>query len=169
MEDAGIELRQTLIWNKSSFTIGRQDYQWKHEPCLYGWMPGEAHYFSPDRSLATVIEEDRLKDMTRGQLESEIRRLNRLIGKPVDVLDEEKPQKNPDHPTMKPIRLIGEMIANSSKKGWLCLDLFGGSGSTMMACEQLGRRCDMMELDPRFVDVIIRRWEALTGQKARKI
>lgn len=132
-------------------------------------MPGDAHYFSPDRTAASVFEKDELKDMTRTQLEAEIKRLRRALFGPVDVMDEEKPSRNPDHPTMKPVRLIGEMVANSSKKGWSCLDLFCGSGTTVIACEQLGRRCYAMELDPKFVDVTIRRWEALTGRKAKKI
>lgn len=131
-------LKQTLIWNKNSFVLGRQDYQWKHEPCLYGWKEGGPHYFISDRSLSTVI-------------------------------DMNKPQRADLHPTMKPIELFAYCINNSSKVGENVLDLFGGSGTSIIASEQLGRKCYMMEFSPHFVNVIIKRWETLTGQKAIKL
>jgi site-specific DNA-methyltransferase (adenine-specific) len=131
-------LKQTLIWNKNSFVLGRQDYQWKHEPCLYGWKEGGPHYFINDRSLSTVI-------------------------------DMNKPQRADLHPTMKPIELFAYCINNSSKVGENVLDLFGGSGTSIIASEQLGRKCYMMEFSPHFVNVIIKRWETLTGQKAIKL
>ena len=133
--DAGMELRQTLIWVKNSMTLGRQDYQWRHEPCLYGWKDGAGHVWYSDRKQTTCLEYDR---PTRSEL----------------------------HPTMKPVPLFDYQIKNSSKKGDAVLDLFGGSGTTMVACEQDGRTAYLMELDPRYVDVIIDRWEKLTGQKA---
>lgn len=131
-------LKQTLIWNKNSFVLGRQDYQWKHESCLYGWKEGGPHYFINDRSLSTVI-------------------------------DMKKPQRADLHPTMKPIELFAYCINNSSKVGENVLDLFGGSGTSIIASEQLGRKCYMMEFSPHFVNVIIKRWETLTGQKAIKL
>lgn len=131
-------LKQTLIWNKNSFVLGRQDYQWKHEPCLYGWKEGGPHYFINDRSLSTVI-------------------------------DMNKPQRADLHHTMKPIELFACCINNSSKVGENVLDLFGGSGTSIIASEQLGRKCYMMEFSPHFVNVIIKRWETLTGQKAIKL
>jgi site-specific DNA-methyltransferase (adenine-specific) len=131
-------LKQTLIWNKNSFVLGRQDYQWKHETCLYGWKEGGPHYFINDRSLSTVI-------------------------------DMNKPQRADLHPTMKPIELFAYCINNSSKVGENVLDLFGGSGTSIIASEQLGRKCYMMEFSPHFVNVIIKRWETLTGQKAIKL
>lgn len=85
------------------------------------------------------------------------------------VLHEDKPTRSDEHPTMKPVKLMARQIANSSKKGWIVLDLFGGSGSTMMACEQLGRRCYMMEIDPHYCDVIIDRWERFTGNVAEMV
>ena len=88
---------------------------------------------------------------------------------PVDVIHENKPVRNAEHPTMKPLRLIGQLIQNSSRRGETVMDLFGGSGSTLMACEQTGRRCLTMELDPRYADVIIERWETFTGLKAEKV
>ena len=130
-----LEVRQALVWVKNSLVLGRQDYQWKHEPCLYGWKDGAAHYFINDRTQSTVIHED-------------------------------KPSRSAEHPTMKPVKLIGQSIFNSSREGDIVLDLFGGSGTTLIACEQLNRKCRIMEIDPHYVDVIIKRWEDLTGQKA---
>lgn len=131
----GFKLAQCLIWVKDNFTLGRQDYQWKHEPILYGWKEGVSHYFVDDRTQSTVLEFD-------------------------------KPLKNAEHPTIKPVELLVRLIKNSSKENQIILDLFGGSGSTLIASEQIKRSCYMMELDPKYCDVIIKRWETLTGQKA---
>ena len=136
-QDAGWEVRQNLIWNKNAITLGRQDYQWRHEPCLYGWTKG-SHKWYADRKQPTVI------DMPR-------------------------PTKSAEHPTMKPVQLFAYEIQNSTKAGDKVLDLFGGSGTTLIACEQLNRTAYLMELDPRYVDVIIDRWEKMTGQKAVKV
>lgn len=136
--DVDWTIRQTLIWNKNQFTLGRQDYQWKHEPCLYGWKPGASHNWYGGYSETTV-------------------------------LDFNKPNKNVEHPTMKPIELFAYLIKNSTKQGDNVLDNFGGSGTTIMACEQLNRRAFVIELDPKYVDVIINRWEEYTGEKAVKL
>ena len=161
--DNGWSVRQCLIWNKSSFVLGRQDYQWKHEPCLYGWKEGAAHYFVKNRKLTTVQEDGADLDvMTVDELREYIRNLI----EPSTVMDESKPTRNGEHPTMKPVALLERQIKNSSKKGEGVLDLFGGSGSTLIACERLNRTCYMMEIDQRYCDVIIKRWETLTGQKA---
>ena len=170
-ERAGLNIRQTLIWNKSMFSLGRQDYQWKHEPCLYGWKDGAAHYFVNTRNLATVIEDAEnqdIEDMKKDELK---KLLKSILGgvHETTVLDEKKPTKSELHPTMKPIPLIAKQIKNSSRQGETVLDLFGGSGSTLMACEQLGRRCFMMEYDPHYADVIIKRWEDYTGEQAELI
>lgn len=133
--DAGWTVRQCLIWNKNSMVIGRRDYQWKHEPCLYGWKEGAEHLWASDRKQTTVINFD-------------------------------KPTRNDMHPTMKPIPLFDYQIKNNTKGGDVVLDLFGGSGTTIMACEQNGRRGYSMEYDPRYVDVIVDRWEKFTGAKA---
>lgn len=162
-----LEVRQELIWNKNALVLGRQDYQWKHEPCLYGWKEGAAHYFSGGRKQTTVYEDD-LDKMKKEDLKQMIKEIF-ASSLPTTVIDENKPTRNGEHPTMKPLKLIGKLIANSSRKGEAVLDTFGGSGSTMMAAEQLGRRCYMMELDPHYCDVIIARWEKLTGKKAEKI
>lgn len=134
----GWKIRQCLIWVKNSIVLGRQDYQWKHEPCLYGWKDGSSHYFVDDRTQSTIWEFN-------------------------------KPIRNSEHPTMKPVELMAKAVNNSSRKGNIVLDIFGGSGSTLIACEQLGRRCYTMEIDPKYCDVIIKRWEMLTGKQAKKI
>lgn len=134
----GLTVREQLIWNKSSLVLGRFDYHFKHEPCLYGWKDGAAHNWYNDRSQTTVM-------------------------------DFEKPTKNDLHPTMKPVPLFAYQIANSSKKGDIVLDTFGGSGTTIIACENLGRKGRSMELDPHYCDVILARWEKLTGKTATKI
>lgn len=133
--DIGWKVRQCLIWNKNSMVLGRQDYQWKHEPCLYGWKDGTSHNWYSDRSQTTVIDMD-------------------------------KPSRSADHPTMKPVPLFAYQIQCSTKPGDIVYDSFGGSGTTLIACEQLQRKAMIMELDPRYVDVIIKRWETLTGKSA---
>lgn len=162
-EEAGLMIKQNIVWVKSHFTIGRQDYQWRHEPCLYGWKPGGPHYFIDMRSLSTIQEYDEIEKMDRGQL---IEALQSLIDDIGTVCHENKPNVSELHPTMKPLTLIKKQIRNSSKEGDIVLDLFGGSGTTLMACEEMNRRCYMMEYDPRFADVIIRRWEEQTGREA---
>ena len=160
---------QQLIWNKSSLVLGHLDYQKKHEPCLYGWKEGAAHYFVDKRNLTTIIE--RLKDLDSMTKKEMLEILKQLFGGdvPTTVIDCPKPAKNPDHPTMKPVPLIGKLISNSSRMGELVLDIFGGSGTTLIACEQLNRSCRMVEFEPVYVDVIIKRWEELSGEKARLI
>lgn len=138
MSTKDLELRETLIWNKNSHCFGRQDYQWKHEPCLYGWKNGGAHNWFNDRAQTTVI------DMAR-------------------------PKVSREHPTMKPVPLFAYLMGNSTKEGWNVYDGFGGSGTTLIAAEQLNRNAFLMELDPHYCDVIIARWEKLTGEKAVKI
>ena len=136
-KQVGWTVRECLIWNKNSLVLGRQDYQWKHEPCLYGWKEGSHNWYG-DRKQTTVIDMD-------------------------------KPNASRLHPTMKPVQLFAYEIQNSTKAGDKVLDLFGGSGTTLIACEQLNRTAYLMELDPRYVDVIIDRWEKMTGQKAVKV
>jgi DNA modification methylase len=162
-----LKTRQQLIWNKNSFVIGRQDYQWKHEPCLYGWKDGAAHYFIDDRTQATVIEDKGL-DFKKMKKEELVALLKEIFSDKVSttVINEDKPMRSAEHPTMKPLKLLERLIKNSSRPGELVLDTFGGSGSTMMTCEQLNRTCYMMEIDPAYCDVIVKRWENLTGQKA---
>ena len=162
----GWEVKQCLIWNKNALVLGRQDYQWKHEPCLYGWKSGASHYFVKNRKLTTVLNDGVDIDVMTSD---ELRELIREITEPSSVINENKPTRNGEHPTMKPVGLLSRQIRNSSRIGEKVLDLFGGSGSTLVACEQLDRVCYMMELDPKYCDAIVKRWETLTGEKAVKI
>lgn len=168
--DSGFKLAECLIWEKNSFVLGRQDYQWRHEPILYGWKEGAAHYFIDDRSQDTVLLEDELdfQSMKKEDLITYINQIRDSYKNRTTVLFENKPTKNDLHPTMKPISLVGRLMKNSSKPDWNVLDLFGGSGSTLMAAEQLGRNAYLMELDEKFCDVIVKRWEDFTGRKAEK-
>lgn len=162
-----MKVRQQLIWNKNSFALGKSDYQQKHEPCMYGWKEGAPHYFVDDRTQATVIE-DKGINVKKLKKEEMIKLLEEFMSdyKSTTVINEPKPNVDDLHPTMKPIKLIARLIKNSSKQDEIILDLFGGSGSTLIACEQLGRRCKMMEYDPIYADVIVDRWEQFTGEKA---
>lgn len=134
-QDAGWKVRQCLIWKKSSLVMGRQDYHWKHEPCLYGWKDGSGHLWAADRKQTTILEFD-------------------------------KPSRNGEHPTMKPVALFEYQMLNNTKGGDIVLDSFGGSGTTLLAAEKNGRYARLMELDPKYVDVIIRRWQEFTGKQA---
>ena len=164
-----MHVRETLIWVKNTIVLGRQDYQWMYEPCLYGWKDGAAHYFVKDRTQRTVFEKDSadLERLEKADLIGLLEEAYACIN--TDVIHADKPMANRMHPTMKPIELIGKFIANSSKPGDIVVDTFGGSGSTMIAAEQLGRRCCMTEMDARYCDVIIKRWEYLTGGHAKKL
>ena len=171
LNDVGLRVRQELIWNKNALILGRSHYQWKHEPCLYGWKGDSCRYFINARNRTTVwedgeeIEIDKMKKADMQKLLHDILD-NRT---PTTVIDCNKPTKDADHPTMKPVRLFGYQMANSSRPGDIILDSFGGSGTTIVAAEQLGRKARLMEYDPHYSDVIIARWEKLTGGKAVKI
>jgi transferase len=169
VKETGWLLKQSIIWVKNAIVLGRQDYQWKHEPCLYGWKDGASHYFVDNRSLATVIEEDEenLKEMTKSELISYIKTMQDTS--PTTVFYEDKPVRNDIHPTMKPLKLIARCVLNSSKKGEKILDSFNGGGSTLMVCERSERVCYAMELDPVYVERTIKRWEEETGLTAEKV
>ena len=134
-QDAGWKVRQCLIWKKQSLVMGRQDYHWRHEPCLYGWKEGAGHLWASDRKQTTILEFDR-------------------------------PSRNAEHPTMKPVALFEYQMLNNTKGGDAVLDSFGGSGTTLIAAEKNGRIARLMELDPRYCDVIIKRWQDFTGRQA---
>jgi len=136
--DAGWKVRQCLIWKKSTMVMGRQDYHWKHEPCLYGWKEGAGHLWATDRKQTTILEFD-------------------------------KPSRNGEHPTMKPVALFEYQMLNNTKGGDIVLDSFGGSGTTLLAAEKNGRYARLMELDPKYCDVIVKRWEDFTGKKAKLV
>jgi len=129
------QLRQCLVWSKQQLVLGRSDYQWQHEPCLYGWAPGASHVWLGGRDKTTLLAHP-------------------------------KPSASRDHPTMKPVALLAEQINNSTRPGEIVMDMFLGSGSTLMACEATGRACRGVELDPHYVDVILTRWEEWTNRKA---
>jgi DNA modification methylase len=133
--DAGWKVRQCLIWKKQTLVMGRQDYHWKHEPCLYGWKEGAGHLWAADRKQTTILEFDR-------------------------------PSRSAEHPTMKPVELFEYQLLNNTKGSDLVLDSFGGSGTTMIAAEKNNRYSRLMELDPKYCDVIITRWEEFTGKQA---
>jgi DNA modification methylase len=137
-KNAGLRIRQCLIWNKNSMVMGRQDYQWKHEPCLYGWKDGASHVWNSDRTQTTVLSFD-------------------------------KPVRNEKHPTMKPVELIAYQVTNNTKGEDLVLDTFLGSGTTLIASHKLGRICYGMELDPKYVDVIVSRYVEFTGNNKVKV
>lgn len=169
VRDTELIPKQELIWVKNAFTLGRQDYKWKHEPCIYGWKAGAAHYFIKEYDNPTVIE-DKLdfRKMTKDEMRKLLEEIYSDKVK-TSVIYEDKPLANSLHPTMKPVRMCADLIHNSTKPGQIVLDLFGGSGSTMIACEQIKRKCYTMEYDPKYCDVIIQRWENLTGSKAKQI
>lgn len=134
-KDAGWQVRQCLVWRKSSLVMGRQDYHWQHEPCLYGWKEGAAHLWATDRKQTTILEFN-------------------------------KPSRNGEHPTMKPVELFEYQMLNNTKGADIVLDSFGGSGTTIIAAEKHGRYGRLMELDPKYCDVIITRWQDFTGKEA---
>ena len=167
-QKAGFKFSENLIWVKNSFNLSRHDYHWRHEPILYGWKEGVGHYFVDDRTQASVFDET--KDLEKMKKEELLDILKKILDdNQTTVIYENKPVKSDLHPTMKPVPLIGKLIKNSSIQGQLVYEPFGGSGSTLIASDQLGRTCFCMELDPRYVDVIVQRWEELTHKIAIKI
>lgn len=180
--ESGWLMKQCIIWVKNALVIGRQDYQWKHEPILYGWKPGASHNWYGDRKQSTVIE-DYASMSIRQESDGAILTFTNgiqvvslrvpsfevlLQGNDADttVWRFDKPLRSKEHPTMKPIGICARAIKNSSKPLDIVADFFGGSGSTLMAAEQTNRMCFTMELDEKYCDVIIKRWEQFTGKKA---
>lgn len=171
LQETGGVLKQTLIWAKNIMVLGRQDYQWKHEPILYGWKEGAGHYFTQDRCQTTLFENrPDLEAMTREELLAAAQfMLASIDNYNTTVVHEKKPAKSELHPTMKPVPLCARLVRNSSRRNEKVIDFFGGSGSTLMACEEAGRTAYIMELDPGYCDVILARWEEATGGKAELI
>lgn len=174
--DAGFKLSGCLVWVKPSLVLGRSDYQWRHEPILYGWKPGASHSWHGARNKTTVVDAvgSGVRVMADGSLQVDVGDQTIVVtGEKlsIEALDGsvvryDKPARNGEHPTMKPVGLIEGFLQNSSVKGEVVLDPFGGSGSTLIACHGLGRSARLMELEPKFVDVIVRRWEGFTGLRA---
>ena len=174
-KEAGFKLAQCLIWVKNVLVLGRQDYQWKHEPILYGWKEGAAHHWNGGRKQTTVLEEAPGVVVTKRESDYRLTfdlGINTVI---IDVPDYDlilagddvnkstwfydKPLKNEQHPTMKPVVMLGRALKNSSRRDEIVLDPFGGSGSTLIAAEQTARKCYMIEMDPKYTDVIIKRYQ----------
>ena len=167
--EAGLDLKQCLVWVKGHFVISRSDYHWRHEPCLYVRKPGAAHYFTADRTQDTAMESPAPDFDAMG--EAELRELLKriLARKNQTVLRYGKPTRSADHPTEKPLGLFAQLVRNSTRRGEIVLDTFAGSGTTLLACEKAGRKARCMELDPKYATVILDRWEAETGREAERI
>ncbi len=173
--EAGFKLSSCLVWVKPSLVLGRSDYQWRHEPILYGWKAGAAHRWFGGRSRTTVFDDagEAITIMPDGTVQLDIGGQVIVVSGEnlsIESADQsiirfDKPKRSGEHPTMKPVALIAQMLGNSSARGDTVLDPFGGSGSTLIACEQSGRRACLMELDEKFVDVIVSRWEKLTRRE----
>ncbi len=175
--DAGFKLSGCLIWRKDSLVLGRSDYQWQHEPILYGWKPGAAHRWFGGRKQTTVTEYSADNSVFTRRVDG---RYEISLGDRVLLVDgtaqveelipsvilQAKPKRSEGHPTMKPVALIERMLRNNAKKSNTVLDVCGGSGSTLMACDSLGMRARLSELSPGYVDVIVKRWQDFTGKRA---
>ena len=162
-------MKQTILWVKNNFVLGRQDYQWRHEPCLYGWKEGAGHYWEGRRDLSTVFDETRgdWKKMSKEQLIAELKRFDSEVK--TSVIYEDKPARSEAHPTMKPVRLFERLIMNSSKAEDIVLDPFGGSGTTIIAAAKTNRIARVMELDPHYCDVIRKRWTAWAKENGKEV
>ena len=173
--EAGFKLSGCLVWKKDSLVLGRSDYQWIHEPILYGWKPGAAHRWFGGRKQTTVSDWSDGPITKIGENKYQI-----VVGDSIltvsgdakieetmsSILFHEKPKRSEDHPTMKPVGLIEKQIKSSARTGDIVIDAFGGSGSTLIAAERMGLKARLMELDEKFVDVIVRRWQQYTGKRA---
>jgi len=176
MLNNGFKLSGVVIWRKNTLVLGRSDYQWIHEPILYGWKIGGAHRWFGGRKKTTIEHMgDGSPFVKRADGKWELHlgggifvvegkaEIEELL---TSVIVEDKPRRNDVHPTMKPVALIERMLRNSAQSGDIVLDCFGGSGSTLMAAERLQMKARLSELSPNYVDVIIRRWQEYTGQRA---
>lgn len=164
MRRAGLPVRHVLIWvkNTAPFSMGRLDYDYRHETIFYTWT--KTHRWYGDYSNTVIDDTTPIDKLGKAELKELLRAYMRPQEQ--DVIYYDKPAASKLHPTMKPVKLVARFILNSSQRGDTVADIFGGSGTTLIACEQLGRRCRMMELDPHYCDVILARWESFTGRKA---
>lgn len=167
MKDAGLEVRHQLVWvkNSATFSMGRMDYDYRHEPIFYTW--DKKHNFYGGYSNSVIDDTENIDKMSKAELKEMLRAIREK--EDTSVIYEDKPLKCNLHPTMKPVKLVARLMYNNSKAGDPVADIFGGSGTTLMAAEQLKRRSYIMELDPHYCDVIIARWEAFTGQRAKLV
>jgi DNA modification methylase len=176
-KEAGFKLASCIIWHKDSLVLGRSDYQWIHEPILYGWRPGSRHRWYGGRKNVTVQQ---LGEHALFEQQSDgsylVRDGDRMLvikGEGVSIAEavpsvvhEPKPKRSDAHPTMKPVALVERLMRHNSRAGDLVLDPFGGSGTTLVAADRMGLSARLIELDPRFVDVIVQRWQQLSGRRA---
>lgn len=170
MTAAGFLYKQMLVWVKQQFVLGRQDYNWQHEPILYGWKAGAAHRWYGEFNKSTLIQRDPPLEPAKLTKSELVDILTELIAQvQIDVLDVNRPTRSPLHPTMKPVALVEKMILNSTRRRGSVLDPCGGSGTTLIACETTNRVCRTAELDPLYCDVIVKRWEEYTGNTAKRI
>lgn len=168
VQAVGLQLRQNIVWVKNSPTLSRSDYNWKHEPILYGWKEGGPHYFNGDFTQTTVIDDDiDVSKLDKKGLQKMITELRNAI--PTSVIRADKPAKSDLHPTQKPVYLVEKNILASSKTGEIVLDICGGSGTTMIACRKHGRRARLMELDPKYAQAIIQRYMDYCGEEPELI
>lgn len=167
MIDAGLGVKHILMWvkNTATFSMGRLDYEYRHEPIFYTW--DKKHNFYGGYNTSVIDDTENIDKMSKAELKEMLRAIRDKEDSSVIYVD--KPLKCNLHPTMKPVKLVARLMYNNSRPGDAVADIFGGSGTTIIAAEQLGRRCYMMELDPHYCDVIIARWEAFTGKKAKRI
>jgi DNA modification methylase len=175
-QEAGFKLQSCLIWRKNVLVLGRSDYQWIHEPILYGWKPGSAHRWYGGRKNTSVInlgEGSPFTKMDDGRYQVRVGDSVLVVSAdamveehPSSIIYEPKPAKSGLHPTQKPVALMERLMKQSARTGDIVIDAFGGSGTTLIAADRLGMCARLMELDPAFADVIVRRWQALTGRRA---
>ena len=177
-KNADFKLSGCLIWKKNSLVLGRSDYQWIHEPILYGWKKGASHKWYGGRKQTTLTDfkEQLFEQIEDGKYKITVGDKLLIINGNViveelntSIITEPKPKRSSEHPTMKPVALIERMIESSSRSGEMVLDLFGGSGSTLITCQKINRKAYLMELDPKYCDVIVKRWEEFTGKKACRL
>ena len=168
LAEAGSKPHQILVWVKNTFTLSYADYKWKHEPIMYGWKDGGSHSFYGALNESTAIDHRKDPDkMSKQELIEELKRIEKAT--PQDVIYEKKPPRNAEHPTMKPVEILARLIKNSTKSEDIVLDPFGGSGSTLIAAEKMGRIARLCELDPHYCDVIRKRWTKWAKENGREV
>jgi DNA modification methylase len=154
-----------MMWVKNAWVLSRQDYHWQHEVIYYGWKPGAGHRFHGDLNQGTVVDDDDLEGLGVKELKALVRELQNERS---TVVREDRPLAAELHPTMKPVGLVARQIANSSRRGEIVYEPFAGSGTTLIAAENLGRRCYAVEVEPGYADVVVDRWERHTGREASR-
>jgi DNA modification methylase len=157
---AGFLLKQVIVWVKQTFVLSRSDYNWQHEPILYGWKEGAAHTWLGPFNNSTVLDyETDFEQLSKQDLVSILNEIRSIS----NVVREDKPARSEEHPSMKPVNLIARLVVNNTRPNNMILDPFGGSGTTLVAAHQLGRTARLIEIDPKYCDVICTRWQKISG------